>query len=257
MTTIKHLITLFVFSVLLLGSSAFAQGVIQLDEYDLGKVAGYGGLETTYEAYDNAEMGALILRQSTPGDQEANFDVVGPNDYWEHFDFSDGSEEFVLDNLQPGIYSVAATDEGLELSHTVVEVRVGEAAVVNADLTAWEEGYEAGAYDPYLSYGTYAGYEDAYPGYPYAAYTVGPYAGYDDPDLGAIAISGVDEGVDVIVTGPNGYSESFEADTVIEGLAPGVYAVAASGEGTETSVTTVEVQSGQQLPLTPGMYLLE
>ena len=256
----KARFTLLALVLALLLTMVTAQDVISGDDYDLENVQPVGGIDYTYEPYDAVDTGALVLRQSTPTDQEANFDVVGPFDYWEHFDFEDDpGEEFVLDDLAPGLYSVAATDEGLELAHTVVEVRAGETVAVDANLNAWDESatYTPGSYDPASTYGTYEGYEDAYPGYPYGAYTVGPYEPYGEANVGSVSISGVGEETDVVVTGPNGYSQGFEEDTIIEGLAPGVYAVAASGEGTDLSVTTVEVQGGQQLPLAPGMSNVE
>ena len=256
----SRLTYLFALVLALLLTPVMAQEVISGDDYDLGNVEPVGGVDSAYEPYDGVDTGAIVLRQSTPTDQEANFDVVGPFDYWEHFDFADDpGEDLLLEDLVPGFYSVAATDEGLELAHTVVEVRAGESVAVDANLNAWDETatYAPGSYDPYTTYGTYEGYEDVYPGYPYGAYTVGPYTPYGAAEVGSISISGVGEEMDVVVTGPNGYSQGFESDTVIEGLPPGVYAVAASGEGTDLSATTVEVQGGQQLPVTPGMSSME
>ena len=229
---------------------AEADGIMNREDYDLSGVTPMGGFESSYEAYDNDEMGAIILTQTTPGDQHANFDVVGPNDYWTHFDFTDDAgEEHVLDNLMPGVYSVAATDDGLTVSHSVVEVRAGESVRVHANMETWDEAGMMEPYDPYATWGTYEGYDTAYPGYPYGGYEVGEYEAYADMNTGAIAISGVESGTDVVVTGPNGYSNGFEADSVIENLAPGVYVIAATAEDSELFVTTVEIQGGQQLPL--------
>lgn len=229
------------------------------DDFDWDAYEPFGDVDIVYEDFDDPDLGAIVLQHSTPGDQHANFDVVGPDDYWEHFDFSDDpGEEFVLDGLQPGVYSVAATDEGLQLAHAVVRIRAGESAAVTFTMEPWDpEAFEEGAYDPTAAYGTYEGYEDAYPGYPYGAYAVGPYAAYDADDTGAIAIENVTEGVDVVVTGPNGYSSSVESGAVIENLPPGLYAIAASGEGTDTSVTTVEVRAGQELPVSATTVSIE
>lgn len=217
----------------------------------------FGTVDATYAAYDVEARGAIVLSHTTPGDQHANFDVVGPDDYFEHFDFSDDpGEELVLDDLLPGVYSIAATDEGLELVHTVVEVRAGESVAVHADLDIWEEGgYLPGTYDPYTGYAvadrdTYRGY----PGYPYGAYNVGdatPYTG--QAGFGAIAIDARDENIDTVVTGPNGYSEEFEGDAIATGLWPGVYAVASTEQGFDLAVTTVEVEMDSQIDVSPTL----
>lgn len=227
-------------------------GLAQTFEPEL--VEPIGDLTTSYEPYDVADAGAIILTHSTPTDQHANFDVVGPYDFWQRFDFSDDEgQEYVLDNLAPGMYSIAATDEGLELVHTVVEVRAGEAVVVVANLVAREQAFTEGAYDPYATYGYTSLREDGlYPGYPYGAYTVGPYGAHDQADAGVIALQNVPDGVDVVITGPDGYSEAFESDAVTNGLVPGTYVLAASGAQTDLAVTTLEVRAGQQLPTTPS-----
>lgn len=254
----KRLGTLFTLAMsLLLVAPAVAQehgqDMIYGSDYNLENVRPYGDVTTEYSEYSDETTGSIVLTHSTPTDQHANFDVVGPDGYWEHFDFSDDpTSELILDNLAAGLYSVSATDEGLELAHTLVEVRRGETATVSLNLKAWEQLETTGAFNGRDYYGTYEGYDTAYPGYPYGAYAVGDYRAYDAPDLGSIAVEGVVDGLDVVVTGPDGFSEHYSADTVIENLPPGVYVIAVTGSGTELAVTTVEVQAGQQLPLTPG-----
>lgn len=249
MRTFRYLLAALLVALL---TPVLAQDVIAGDDFNLENVTPYGDFQTAYEAYDVADAGAIVLTYSSPDDQQPNFDVVGPMDYWEHFDFS-RDDEFVLDDLVPGFYSVSATDEGLELAHTVVQVRAGEAVAVNVNMGVWEEGFTAGSYDPYGTYGSYDGYEDAYPGYPYGAYNVGPYEAYGgSADFGAIAIGSVTEGTDVVITGPNGFSQAFESDAIVENLPPGVYVVAASGADTDLAVTTVEVQAAQQRSVTPS-----
>lgn len=211
----------------------------------------YGTVETTYEAYDVADRGALILTHTTPSDQQANFDVVGPDDYWNHFDFADEpTEEAVIEDLRPGVYSVAATDEGLSLVHTVVEVRAGETARVDVQLQAWQEGqFAPGTLDPYTTYGVRdRGAYPGYPGYPYGAYTMGePTPFTDQAGFGAISVDARDDTIDTVVTGPNGYSIELEGDGITDPLWPGVYAVASTEQGFDTAVTSVEVQEGSQL----------
>lgn len=240
---------------LLLGAATAQNDMVYGPDFDMDNVRPYGSATHLYEPYGNEATGAIILRHSTPGDQHANFDVVGPDDFWERFDFSDDpGEEYVLDDLMPGIYSVAATDEGLELVHTLVEVRPGETVTLDFVLTTWDPAYSAGTYDAREYYGEYAGFEDRQPGYPYGAYGVGAYEAYANQELGALAIGGFVDGIDidVIVTGPDGFSEEIESDTVLE-LPAGVYAIAATGDDTELSATTVEIRAGQQLTVTPSV----
>ena len=246
-------------ALLALAATAAAQEPIAGEDFDWEQFQPYGDVETTYEAIDDPEFGAIVLRHSTPADQEANFDVVGPDGFWQHFDFSDDEgDEHLMESLVPGVYSIAASDEGLQLAHTVVQVRAGEAASVIVNLQVWEAGaFEAGYYDPREYYGAYAADEDFQPGYPYGAYRAGPYTPYGEAASGSLILADVPADVEVVVTGPNGFSEGYEETIALEGLPPGAYAIAATGEGMEASVTTVEVRAAQQLELTPSLAPLE
>ncbi len=200
-----------------------------------------------YEPYEAADTGAIILSATTPTDQEPNFDVVGPDAYHEHFDISDNlGEEFVLDDLPPGVYSVASSDEGLQLSATLVEVRAGEVVSVAFNLVAMEGSvYDIADYTPY----TYpAGYEP---------WGVG-YTPYDNPELGSVVIS-ADEGIDTefVVTGPNGYSVDFEGSETLDDLLPGTYVVAATDEGYDLSRNVFEVRVGERVELAPTIEVIE
>jgi hypothetical protein len=190
---------------------ALAQVVeVQTEDFDMVATEPYGEVETSYEPYEVADQGAIILSATTPGAQHPNFDVVGPDDFWLHFDLDDDpGEERVLSNLLPGIYSIAATDEALEVAHTVVEVRAGEAARVHVNLQPWDAD-PPGDYDPSAYYGARA--PELYPGYPHGGYTVAPYETYRLADYGAIRVQTGSSNVDYVVTGPNGYSEEFEGD---------------------------------------------
>lgn len=245
--------TLLTFIALLLLTPALAQDAFQ--DFDVTEVEPFGDVDLTFGAYDDELAGALVLSHSTPGDQHANFDVVGPDDYLNHFDFSDDpGEELVLDGLAPGVYSVAATDEGLNLSHTLVEIRAGESATVHFNLEPWDENFVAGTYDPYAYYGRYG--QGVYPGYPYGAYGVSPYSPYGQAARGALSVETGNENIDYIVTGPNGYSQEFEGDFVVENLLPGVYAIAATEQGLDLAVTTVEIQAERQLAVNPTLVAL-
>ena len=240
-------------------TTAAAQEPIAGEDFDWEQFQPYGDVETAYETFDDPDLGAIILQHSTPTDQEANFDVVGPDGFWRHFDFSDDDgDEYLMEDLAPGVYSIAATDEGLQLAHTVVQVRPGEAASVVVSLQVWEAGaFEAGYYDPREYYGAYAATEDFQPGYPYGAYRAGPYTPYGEAASGSLVLTDIPDGVEVVVTGPNGFSDGYDETIALEGLPPGAYAVAATGEGMQASVTTVEVRAAQQLELTPSLTPME
>lgn len=248
----KKLITMLSFALFALGVTA-AQSMVAGNDFDHSQVQPIGNAESSFEAYEDSEdRGAIVLTHTTPEDQHANFDVVGPDGTWEHFDFSDDEgDEHRLTDLTPGVYSIAASDEGLGLVHTLVEVRRGEATRVNFDLTAWEPAAE-GEFDAAKTYGSYEGFgEDVQAGYPYGAYGVGAYESHDDADFGALSVSGLEDDTELVVTGPNDFSTSVSGDDEITRLAPGLYVLAATGEGMDVSVTTVEVRAGQRLPVDP------
>lgn len=220
---------------------------VQTQDFDMTATKPYGEIETVYEPYEVADQGAIVLSATTPGAQHPKFDVVGPDDFWLHFDLDDDpGEERVLGNLLPGIYSVAATDEALEVAHAVVEVRADEAARVHVELQPW--AYTVGDYDPSAYYGTRT--PDIYPGYPHGGYTVAPYETYGLADYGAIRVQAGPSNVDYVVTGPNGYSEEFQGNFTAENLPPGVYVIAATEEGLDLAVTSIEVRPGETLPVT-------
>ncbi|MCA9836425.1 MAG: carboxypeptidase regulatory-like domain-containing protein [Trueperaceae bacterium] len=230
---------------------ALAQDPVYGDDYNFDQVRPYGQVTSMTDAYDSTDLGSIILTQTTPEDQHANFDIVGPNGYYKHFDFDDDAgAEYVLDELTPGVYSIAATDEGLGLSQTTVRVTAGQVNRVSFDLEPWDNAYQANAFDSRSYWGNYDGYTNAYPGYPYGGYTVNDYEAYNTDTMGALSISGLTDNQELVITGPDGYSQTYSNDTMVEDLEPGVYALAVKGENTEVSVTTVEIQAAQQLPVT-------
>lgn len=230
-----------------------ATGVGQ-DTLDIDALEPFGAVERTTEAYDAQDVGAIVLTHTTPTDQNANFDVVGPDDYRRHFDFADEpGEGRLLGDLQPGVYSVAATDEGLDLIHTVVEVRAGESTHVHADLEVWQEGaFVPGAYDPATSYGRRDA--EAVPAYPAGSFRLRQPTPFTvQRGFGAIAVDARDATIDTVVTGPNGYYVELEGNAVTDALWPGVYAIASTEEGFDLAVTTVEVEEGSRLEITPSL----
>lgn len=253
----------------------------QAQDFDIEQVEPMGNVQTGQEAYDSEDAGAIVLTHTTPDDQHANFDVVGPNGFHDHFDFEDGPEgEYVLDDLEPGIYSIAATDETFGVAHTVVEVTAGQSTSVHVELEITEEGAR---YDPAATYGQVGMQEQApaqqdaegqdgedgeaqdaegqegaqqqarQPGYPFGAWGVGPYQPIDDADAGELRIGGPeDQDFQVVVTGPDGFYETAGQGDTISGLFTGQYVIAATGEELDLAVTTVDVEAGQRLEVTPN-----
>lgn len=223
--------------------------VTQASEFNMQDVTPYGTVTIgDYTVYDNPDGGRLVLTANSPDDQHPNIDLVGPNGYWEHFDVDDDpGEEFVIDDLVPGVYSLASSDEGLQLVHTLLEVRAGETLAVDLQLQTMDTA--VAAYDP-----------NAYRAYPYGYDSVvGPYETYDNTDLGSITVSSdsVDNSnVTYIVTGPDAFSEDYTGDFTADDLLPGVYVVAATGDGYQISSTTVEVQAAKRAPVKPALVVL-
>lgn len=253
---------------------AFLAGVAAAQGPDPASVEDFepfGAVERSYQAYEAETRGAIVLSHATPEEQHANFDVVGPDGYYEHFDFEDDpGGERILDELRPGVYSIAASDEGLELVHVVVEVRPGEIVTIDADLVRWEQGaFAPGVYDPYAGYSVDGGDGDPvgdgdgdeffdYPGYPFGTFGLDrgtPYTG--ESGFAALAVDVRGDDVDTVVTGPNGYSEELEGDDVATRLWPGVYAVASTGDGYDLAVTTIEVEEDVQYEVTPTLVAVE
>jgi len=166
----------------------------------------FGNVEVgAYEPWEGEEGGALFVSVSTPTDQTGNVDLVGPDGYWQHFEVEDEpTQEQGIGELEPGVYLVAATDDGLQLAATLVEVREGEAVRVTLNLERISEV----AYDP-----------ADYPAYPRDYYDYGPYE--PDPAAGAFTVQTDDEETLFVVTGPDNYSEDFEGSFTAAPLVPG------------------------------------
>ena len=242
-------------SALVLFGTAGAQDMMAAEDFDIDRVQPYGTVETDVVVFETDEdLGAIVLRHTTPDEQHANFDVVGPNGFYEHFDFEDADGgEYVLENLEPGVYSVAASDENLSLAHTIVEVTAGQSTSVSMSLEPWEGDALRDDFDAADTYGTYDGFgDDVQPGYPYGAYTVGTEEVVDTPETGAIFVESMENDAQLVVTGPNGFSETAGNDETLEDLPPGQYVLAATGQGTDLSVTTVQVRAGELLSVDPN-----
>ena len=210
----------------------------------------YGGVfgeavVSEYEPYeaDNGG-GAVSLAYSTPNEQNVDFNVTGPNGYREDFEvgyfgFETGGDARILEGLPPGVYSVAATDDNLQLIETKVEVREGELIALNFNMQLIEDAnYDLADYQPYGNA------------------EVGAYEPVDTVDYGTlevvVAVSNPDD-VEVVipdlnVTGPDDFRREFEgAENVLGSLLQGPYSVAATAEGYGMTEGKVDIRNGQAL----------
>src|SRR5690606_6841080 len=145
---------------------------------------------TTVEV--EVETGALVLTGSTPGDQHPNLDIVGPNGYYQHVAIPDDTDDpHVSEDLVPAVLSIAASDDGLQLAHTLVEVTAGEALRVHVNLVSTNEEFEPGVItaDP-----------AATPTYPNDGYAVERRV-VEDQAFGEITVESQDDDAVFVVTG--------------------------------------------------------
>ena len=201
-----------------------------------------------YEPYEEGgEGGAMSLAYSTPNEQNVDFNVTGPDGYREDFEvgyfgLETGGDARVLAGLLPGVYSVAATDDNLQLIETKVEVREGELVALNFDMQLIEDAnYDLADYQPYGNA------------------EIGAYEPVDTVDYGTlevvVTVSNPDE-VEVVipdlnVTGPDDFRREFEgAENVLGSLLPGPYTVAATAEGYSMTEGKVDIQMGQAVRMT-------
>ncbi|HEX7002696.1 MAG TPA: hypothetical protein VF168_00725 [Trueperaceae bacterium] len=244
MTTFSRIRDLLLVLILVAAGAALAQE-------DVSTVGGeefvaVGGIEVTgtepidaeTEEVDVAvETGAIVFTAETPGEQHPNVDLVGPDDYFQHLEVSDEDEQ-VVDGLLPGVYSVAATDDGLQLAHTLVEVTPGQATLVNIalnDAAAQIDAEALAAGDRFV--------------YPDEAFEVGEPEVFENDEFGAVAVETDNDDATFVITGPDGYSEEFEGTFTAEDLLPGLYVIAGTddGSGIATSKFRVDVATATRL----------
>ena len=255
-------------ALLTVGGMAAAQ-VYEYPAYDTYGYGAYGdvgyGDYQELEGYDEAGVGypygGLVL--TTMGTQEQSIDIVitGPNGYSETFESEAGVGRELVE-LPVGTYSIAATDDGLEMGHALVEVRAGFGQALTFTLPPFEQQAMGGVGEGYGLEAGYYGVEeefgDAYE--PYGYYEVEGYEAYENEEAGAVvvAVEGVNEageaigyeelGVEVTghIVGPDDERTEFGgAETNFEDLPSGIYTIAATAEGYRVAQTYLQVQPGQ------------
>ena len=216
---------------------------------EVGFLGGIFG-DANYEAYEDYDGpgAAMSVSFSTPNEKNVNFSITGPNGYRNsievgYFGLETGGDARVLENLTPGVYSVAATDDNLQLVRTNLELRVSSLIPLNFNLQLIEDfDYNIADYEPYEAYGTYE---------------IGEYSPVDVASGGNVTVlTSTSDGADdvevlVSITGPDDFIQDFEgSERVFTGLTEGPYSVAATAEGYGMVEGIVESREGQVVEVT-------
>lgn len=223
--------------------------VAPLGEIHVGESRAYDAAETTTVEVE-VETGAIVFTAESPEDQRPNIDLVGPNGFYERFEVEGDAEgEHIVEGLLPGVYSVAASDEGLQIAHSVVEVKSAEAASVHIALQ------ELAAYEQ----GTFVADERAT--FPNQSFETAEAQPLENADFGEVTVETENEDARFVVTGPNGYSQEFTGSFTASDLSPGVYVIAGTLDnsyvlqgrlgGAEIATSAVEVNVSQTVTMVP------
>lgn len=180
----------------------------------------------TYELRGGRE-GALLLFGAETESGIPNVLVTGPNGFSETLE----AGEVVLEDLLPGVYYLAATEEDYQLVQTAVDVPAGAAVPVFLTLSDLDAPYDLGGLPTYGGYGVSA--------YQPLAVT--------DGETGTLTLLTFTDESEINVVGPDGYIQHYGVDVSLDGLRPGPYAVAATASGYEVSAGIVEVRAGQEV----------
>lgn len=223
--------------------------VAPLGEITVGESQAYEESETrTVEV--EVETGAIFITATTPGDERPNIDLVGPSGYYEHFEVSTNDDgRHVVNGLLPGVYSIAATDDNLQVAHTLVEVKPGQA--VSVEITLQElAAYEEGTFQP-----------DATTAFPDDAYRAEDPQETENTDVGEVTVNTERDDARFVVTGPNNYSQEFTGSFTATDLAPGVYVIAGTRDegyqvegtlsGAQIATSAVAVNVSQAVTMVP------
>ena len=249
---------------------ATAQDVYEYPEfgaYDYGLYGGELGGVDQIENYDEAAVGYAYgnVAVVTTGPQGAAIDVVitGPDGYSNTFESNTGETVDVVE-VPVGTVSIAATDDGLEMAHALVNVQQGQRQTVNFDMTEAQPVGEVGE-EFALEQGYFGVEEELGADYePYGDITATGWEAYENETQGAVivTIEGYDEqgnvigydelGAEVVghLVGPDDNREEFTGQqTELLDLPTGRYALAATAPGHQVVQSFVQVQAGQRAVL--------
>jgi hypothetical protein len=262
-------------ALLLFGTSGVAQEDAGLyEEYEAYEYRTYGdvgvGDYEEFGEYNEEEVGFpygnMVVTATGPEGNAIDLILTGPDGYTRVAE-ANVEEETFIEELPLGIYSVAATDDEVEVGHAFVAVRAGQAVPLNLTLRPYNLD-EAGVGDG-------SGFEEGYVGYgmeeefgggyePYGEFEAGEYGTYENEQAGSIVVMvegyneegellGYEElGVEVtgFIVGPDDQREEVAGETRTEELAPGTYSVAVTAPGYQVTQTLVRVFPGRIATLT-------
>lgn len=208
----------------------------------------FGLQASTYPAFGGTEFGAyapleegvsggrIILTTPVDYTRDPTVSVVGPDGFRRDFEIEFSTTLNGDNGLLPGMYSVAATDKGVELSEAKVEVRDGQAVTVAihpVPLKAF--AYNLTGYEPFGSFKVEA-YEPLV-------------AGSEEANGTGTLIVSTNLGEDARwhLIGPDNFRKGYRGDESLEGLEPGPYSVAATAAGYKLVQGFVEIRVGQSI----------
>ena len=180
--------------------------------------------------YVPQEFGTIYLSTSTPGftDKSPTAYLTGPNGFFESYEAGDTT---LLENLPPGVYSLAVTDETFRMVEGKVEVLPGQVAIVAVALS-----YVGGYYADTADLEIFGLFEFQL-------------SDWDEQDNRALVSTNVEAVVSV--TGPDGYHRDFTGEQAVEvsDLEDGTYSVAATAPGFGLVEGRFRVANGQEAML--------
>lgn len=211
-------------------------GTVEIGEY--GVIEGYDPNVAAENAY-----GTLWVRTIHPDEQAIDVAILGPNGFR---DFAEIAEDHLFDDLLPGTYLIAATDDNLEMVSTRVDVTAGMQVPVTLTLNpiaTTSFNYAAYEMDDTYEMGDY----EVLTGDNMNAELGALHFTFDhDPEMEA-------EGdlfeVTGFVVGPNDFRVDIDtADEFVEfnDLEPGVYLVGLSSENGGVTQALIEVRAGER-----------
>lgn len=220
-------------------------GTVEFDGYT--PIDGYDP-----ETLEEDAEGHLWVRTISPDSQGIDVTLLGPDGF---FAFEEIADEHLFDELRPGTYLIAATDDGLEMLTTKVDITAGMVAPVTLTMQP-------------ISTTRFDSVEYA----PYGTFRLEPYeplADDTDPERGELIVdfgfsamaedSDADFDVNGVVVGPNDFRvnlDDLNEAAEFDDLEPGVYLIALTTENGNISDGIVEVRANQLVRTTVMLDVL-
>ena len=203
----------------------------------------YEPIDVAADAQAKEVGGSVFVQTIAPTDQGIDMVLMGPDGYRQ---LAEVQDQALFKGLLTGTYSLAATDDGLQLVVGRVEVVAGCMAPVTLTLVPLAD----------LAYAA----EDVAAYEPYGTAELGAPEGIDS-DGGALGVRVVlpgsgagDEAEEITaqidVVGPDDYRSNAEGEAILADLVPGAYAVTATATGYDVAQAVIPVRRGEAAELT-------